>query len=195
MNRIKELRIEQKKTQKDAADFLGMSEQVLSYYERGKREPKLKTWEKLAEYFGVPVPYLMGISNDRDGWDEWSKNTGYSIDEIKNEINRLLESGRISKNEDIQKQIGYAVRSLEGDIPTATNAVLRITTTKLRDVRNFVQDSFLISDEKVVCKLGETPITQRSNTRVREDMNEETYNELMKVLNTALIQIANIPYE
>ncbi|WDC82498.1 helix-turn-helix transcriptional regulator [Ligilactobacillus ruminis] len=154
MNRIKELRIEQKKTQKDAADFLGMSEQVLSYYERGKREPKLKTWEKLAEYFGVPVPYLMGISNDRDGWDEWSKNTGYSIDEIKNEINRLLESGRISKNEDIQKQIGYAVRSLEGDIPTATNAVLRITTTKLRDVRNFVQDSFLISDEKVVCKLG-----------------------------------------
>lgn len=195
MNRIKELRIEQKKTQKDAADFLGMSEQVLSYYERGKREPKLKTWEKLAEYFGVPVPYLMGISNDRDGWDEWSKNTGYSIDEIKNEINRLLESGRISKNEDIQKQIGYAVRSLEGDIPTATNAVLRITTTKLRDVRNFVQDSFLISDEKVVCKLGKTPITQRSNTRVREDMNEETYNELMKVLNTALIQIANIPYE
>ncbi len=195
MNRIKELRIEQKKTQKDAADFLGMSEQVLSYYERGKREPKLKTWEKLAEYFGVPVPYLMGISNDRDGWDEWSKNTGYSIDEIKNEINRLLESGRISKNEDIQKQIGYAVRSLEGDIPTATNAVLRITTTKLRDVRNFVQDSFLISDEKVVCKLGGTPITQRSNTRVREDMNEETYNELMKVLNTALIQIANIPYE
>ncbi|MCR1890127.1 helix-turn-helix transcriptional regulator [Ligilactobacillus murinus] len=65
-NRIKEVRLEQKKKQKEVASFLGITEQALSYYERGKREPKLETWQKLADYFDVPIPYLQGLGVSRD---------------------------------------------------------------------------------------------------------------------------------
>jgi len=63
-NRIKELRIKQNKTQKDVADFLGITEQALSWYERAQREPKIKTWQKLADYFGVSIGYLQGVIDD-----------------------------------------------------------------------------------------------------------------------------------
>lgn len=65
MNRIKDLRIEKHKTQKDIAKFLNITEQALSYYERGLREPKLETWQALAKYFNVPVPYLQGLGVSR----------------------------------------------------------------------------------------------------------------------------------
>ncbi len=60
-NRIRELRAEKNISQAQLAHEIGMTEQALSYYERGKREPKLATWVKLANYFGVPVSYLQGI--------------------------------------------------------------------------------------------------------------------------------------
>lgn len=42
---------------------LSLSPDSLSKYERGDREPKLKTWQKLANFFGVSVEYLMGLSD------------------------------------------------------------------------------------------------------------------------------------
>ena len=46
---------------------------TLSQYERGVREPKLKTWEKLANFFGVSVAYLIGESNIKEPYNKWSK--------------------------------------------------------------------------------------------------------------------------
>lgn len=66
MNRIKELRVEKHKTQKEIAEFLNITEQALSYYERGLREPKLKTWQALANFFNVPVSYLQGLGVSRE---------------------------------------------------------------------------------------------------------------------------------
>lgn len=60
MNRIKILRLVNNKTQKDIADYLGVTRQVIAYYEQGKRNPKPKTWQALADYFNVSVPYLQG---------------------------------------------------------------------------------------------------------------------------------------
>ena len=61
MNRIKEIRQEKKLSQKDLAKKLNISQQAISLYEKGDREPKLETWQKLADYFNVSVPYLQGI--------------------------------------------------------------------------------------------------------------------------------------
>ena len=41
-----------------------MANNTLSQYETGKREPKLETWNKLAEYFNVPTSYLMGLDRN-----------------------------------------------------------------------------------------------------------------------------------
>lgn len=61
-NKLKELRLKHKNTQKDLAKYLNVSEQAIAYYEQGKREPKLETWQKLANYFNVSVPYLQGAA-------------------------------------------------------------------------------------------------------------------------------------
>lgn len=66
MNRIKEIRQEKKLSQKDLAKKLNISQQAISLYEKGGREPKLETWQKLADFFGVSVPYLQGISDIED---------------------------------------------------------------------------------------------------------------------------------
>ena len=64
-NRIKEIRQEKKLSQKDLAKKLNISQQAISLYEKGDREPKLETWQKLADFFHVPTEYLMGLTNDR----------------------------------------------------------------------------------------------------------------------------------
>lgn len=62
-NRIKELREKNNLTLRGLGDKVNMSSSRISQYETGKREPKLETWNKLAEYFNVPTSYLMGTDN------------------------------------------------------------------------------------------------------------------------------------
>ena len=64
-NRIAELRKNKKISQAQLAKETGLTRQAISLYEIGKREPKLETWLKLADFFDVPVSYLQGISNNR----------------------------------------------------------------------------------------------------------------------------------
>ena len=60
-NRIKELRNKKHLTLKELGEQVGMPNNTLSQYETGKREPKLETWQKLADFFGVPTSYLQGF--------------------------------------------------------------------------------------------------------------------------------------
>ena len=60
-NRIKELRQEKNLSQTDIAKALGVTRQAISLYEKDDRKPKLETWQKLADYFNVSVPYLQGL--------------------------------------------------------------------------------------------------------------------------------------
>lgn len=64
-NRIAELRTQNNESQTDIAKLLGISRQAVSLYEKGDREPKLETWVKLANHFGVSVGYIAGVSNDK----------------------------------------------------------------------------------------------------------------------------------
>lgn len=60
MNRLKELRQKNNLTLKELGQKVGMANNTLSQYETGKREPKLGTWQALADFFNVSVPYLKG---------------------------------------------------------------------------------------------------------------------------------------
>lgn len=59
-NRIKMLRKEQGLTQKDIADFLGVTPKAVSFYELEQREPSNEMLQKLAKKFNVSVDYLLG---------------------------------------------------------------------------------------------------------------------------------------
>lgn len=63
-NRLKELRNKKHLTLKELGEQIEMSNNTLSQYETGKREPKLETWQKLADYFNVSVPYLQGYVDE-----------------------------------------------------------------------------------------------------------------------------------
>lgn len=75
-NRIAELRKEKKISQSKLAKETGLTRQAISLYEIGKREPKLETWKKLADFFDVPVDYLTG-SNEDSSINEMVKLAGY----------------------------------------------------------------------------------------------------------------------
>ena len=59
-NRIKQLRKEKHLTLKALGEQIGMPNNTLSQYETGKRNPKIETWQALADFFEVSVPYLQG---------------------------------------------------------------------------------------------------------------------------------------
>lgn len=65
MNRLKELRKEKKVSQKEIADFLGISEKTISRWENSENTIKSDKAQKLADFFEVSVKYLLGYSDDK----------------------------------------------------------------------------------------------------------------------------------
>lgn len=61
-NRIKDLRLISGITQKELALKIGITQPALSNYESG-RTPNFKITGKLADFFGVSVAYLLGLSD------------------------------------------------------------------------------------------------------------------------------------
>ena len=60
MNRLKELRQKNNLTLRELSQKVGMPNNTISQYENEKREPKDPTWQALANFFNVSVPYLKG---------------------------------------------------------------------------------------------------------------------------------------
>lgn len=72
MNRLKELRQKNNLTLKELSEQLSkrnvkISADALAKYERGDREPKIDKWNQLAEFYGVPISYLMGLNSNNFG--------------------------------------------------------------------------------------------------------------------------------
>ena len=64
--RIKELRNEQHITQLKMALDLNMSQNTISRYENGEREPGIAELIRIADYFHVSVDYLLGRTAKRE---------------------------------------------------------------------------------------------------------------------------------
>ena len=70
--RLVELRTEKGLSQKDAAADLGISQALLSHYEKGIREYSLAFLCKAAEYYSVTTDYILGITDSRAGLESSS---------------------------------------------------------------------------------------------------------------------------
>jgi len=72
MNRIREERYKKKLTLKETVTelkrrgLISITSDTLSKYERGDREPKIETWQKLADFFKVSIPYIQGLTYTTD---------------------------------------------------------------------------------------------------------------------------------
>ena len=63
--RLKDLRIENRWTQKELSDKLGIPRTTYSGWETGEREPDVEMLKNIASVFGVSVDYLVGNTEIR----------------------------------------------------------------------------------------------------------------------------------
>ena len=63
--RIRDLREDSDKTQKEIAAFLLCDQSLYSKYEREERPLPLDCAVKLAQFYGVSVDYLVGLTNEK----------------------------------------------------------------------------------------------------------------------------------
>lgn len=105
-NRIKEVRKSKKLSLEEVGHAIGVGNSTVSRYENGNREPSFENWKKLADFFGVTVPYLQGISYDEKeilGWINsdyitYNKKLGAEYDaSITKNIRKLVKA----KNEEL----------------------------------------------------------------------------------------------
>ncbi len=68
--KLKELRTNRNIFQKDLAEYIGVSRAIISQYESGDKYPSIDTIEKIAEYFGVTIDYLLGSNNTINDLEE-----------------------------------------------------------------------------------------------------------------------------
>lgn len=58
MERLKELRLKKKLSQKELAEELGITQEAVSFLETGKRNPSYELLKKISKYFDVSVDDL-----------------------------------------------------------------------------------------------------------------------------------------
>ena len=103
MNRLRQTRKLKGITLDEVAEDIGITKQALSYYETEKREPRKETWVKLADYYCVPVAYLMGLP---DGLVQHiNKSQAMTFDDVKS--NRLRE---------LRKKLGFTRNQVSEDM-------------------------------------------------------------------------------
>lgn len=88
--RIKDLREDNDKTQREVADYLGTCYQYYAVYEKGKSEISFERAIMLADYYNVSLDYIAGRTDNKSG-----PNTTLSAEQ-----NDLLNAyGRLSKRD------------------------------------------------------------------------------------------------
>ena len=63
--RLRDLRQDADKTQREIAAILGIDQRVYSNYETGKREIPVRCLMALADYYGATLDYLTGRTRER----------------------------------------------------------------------------------------------------------------------------------
>lgn len=103
-NRINSLLAANEKKQKDLAEYLGVTDNTISYFVKGSRMPNVEQIKKIAEweYFNTSVDYLLGLSdvitNNKDV-QFISNYTG--LDEISiRELHRLQRKKKLEENKE-----------------------------------------------------------------------------------------------
>lgn len=93
MIRIKELRQQKGINQEQLAKEFGISQQTISSYEKGIREPDIATLKGMADFFSVSIDYLLGKTNIPDTIETLalSRKDGYDED-LPEEARREIEN-------------------------------------------------------------------------------------------------------
>lgn len=157
MNRLRELQRAEKLTQQELADIAEVSKRTIQNWEDGTSNIKPEKAEKLADYFGVSVGYLLGYDdndiNQMNRLKELRKEKGLTQTDLAEllEVTKLtihnwengvssIKSDRLKKlceifDVDVPYLLGYNNVKNETDLKVA---VLDETLEKLRAINNML---------------------------------------------------------
>ncbi len=69
-DRLKEERIQKGLTQTELAKTLYLGQTSVSKYESGKQIPEMPTLQKIADFFGISIDYLLGKTDIRNYFED-----------------------------------------------------------------------------------------------------------------------------
>lgn len=99
MNRIKQLREEQKLTQQELADKLKCSKSIIGLYESEIRKPSLEVLVKLSEIFNCSIDYILCKTDIRNIEEDFKFAYHKEIQGLtEDEIKEALEFYKMVKN-------------------------------------------------------------------------------------------------
>lgn len=126
------LRKERGISQKKAATDLGISQALLSHYEKGIRECGLDFVIKCSNYYGVTTDYLLGVSESRNGID-----SGILSIETKNGEKRSVSN-----------------------LAAATSLLLDVAAASVKDnnEKNLIYDYYMLSLYRAALTLAKTGV-------------------------------------
>lgn len=135
-NRIRELRQDKKMTLKELGEAIGLAPNTISQYETGIREPKLKTWQKIADYFDVTVPYAQGVSNVRKDFSNEENPFKKWIEDIATGVN---ENGDVLVDQKVwEKEMpSFGVNMAMQDFKNISSAIVTELGFSLSEVEKF----------------------------------------------------------
>ncbi|UHL93745.1 helix-turn-helix domain-containing protein [Ligilactobacillus salivarius] len=118
MNKLRQIRKSKGLTLKQVAEDTGIAKNILHQYETEKREPKKETWIKLADYYCVPVSYLMGLPS---GLVEYIDRLGnMTFEELHEAIIQWAEDRKIISPKNVSKQFMKVTEEL-GELAEGIN--------------------------------------------------------------------------
>lgn len=157
---LSQLRKERGISQKKASADLGISQALLSHYEKGIRECGLDFIIKCSEYYGVTTDYLLGVSDSRNGLDSdylssfEDEGMGRSVATLSQATKYLLDIAVASSHDSEKKYIYdyYMLALYRGALTMAKAGVLPKELFKIdyTVARELAQAAIAVEDAKFV---------------------------------------------
>lgn len=181
-NRIAELRKENNLSQAELAKKTGLTRQAISLYEIGKREPKLTTWVKLADYFDVPLTYIQGLENNRvTSDDDFKKIMQFTLShsspkDLKNNLMYLDKiHSSLSKDKDIKNSVNIISIILNMlSMSKEENKEIENILNNIDDTETFKSLAFNLRTAFKIIVLGEAK---------KNKLAVNTYNSMLHYMN------------
>ena len=189
---LSQLRKERGISQKKAATDLGISQALLSHYEKGIRECGLDFVIKCSEYYGVTTDYLLGVSDSRtgiapDSLSQLDDDEEHSVSTLAKATKYLLDISAASSTESSKKNYIYDYYMLSiyrGALTLAKAGVLPKEMIKIdyTIARDLASAAIAVQDAKFVL------IEDRSRTGLDQNFRDNALTTLIEEAEKHIIE-------
>lgn len=189
---LSRLRKERGISQKKAATDLGISQALLSHYEKGIRECGLDFVIKCSEYYGVTTDYLLGVSDSRtgiapDSLSQLDEDEEHSVSTLAKATKYLLDISAASSTESSKKNYIYDYYMLSiyrGALTLAKAGVLPKEMFKIdyTIARDLASAAIAVQDAKFVL------IEDRSRTGLDQNFRDNALTTLIEEAEKHIIE-------